>query len=178
MDGWEEWTRRGAHLVVTVATILGPGMASAPAEAGDAAATPARLHQNEDRAAVAQAIRGAARRLEDPRCQALLTSFTDGAGRSLRQALAAEGLAAAGSLDRIYFYDGSAADCGERRLAYTTPGSRVVFVCGDRFRTAWQQNPAYAEGAIIHEALHTLGLGENPPNWQQITDRVLDACRH
>jgi hypothetical protein len=43
-------------------------------------------------------------------------------------------------------------------------------------RTA--SEPAYGEAAIIHETHHSLGLGENPPTWQEITARVLDACRH
>jgi len=30
---------------------------------------------------------------------------------------------------------------------------------------------------FIHEMLHTLGLGENPPSTQEITGRVLLQCR-
>jgi hypothetical protein len=29
---------------------------------------------------------------------------------------------------------------------------------------------------IIHHALHSLGLGENPPDPDEITTRVLDRC--
>jgi len=29
---------------------------------------------------------------------------------------------------------------------------------------------------MIHEALHTLGLGENPPTSAEITERVLARC--
>jgi hypothetical protein len=177
MDEWEGWTRRRALLAVTVAMVLAPGTTPASAETSHPAAGSARLRRDEDRVVLAQAIEGAARRLSDPRCQALLGTFADRMGRPLREALEAEGLTPAGYLDRIYFYDGSAADCRERRLAYTAPGSRAVFVCGDRFRRTWHENAAYAEGAIIHEALHTLGLGENPPTWRQITERVRDACR-
>ncbi len=35
-----------------------------------------------------------------------------------------------------------------------------------------------AEVAVVHEALHCLGLGENPPTWQEINDRIQAACRH
>jgi hypothetical protein len=176
MRGWEGSTPRGAYLVAALAMTLAPGMDGASAEA--TATTAVRLQRAEERIAVVQAIRGAAHRLDDPRCQALLTSFTDAAERSLREVLDAQGLSASDYLSRIFFYDGSASDCRQRRLAYTAAGSRVVFVCADRFRKVSQQSPAYAEGAIIHEALHTLGFGENPPTWEEITARVLDACRH
>jgi len=127
--------------------------------------------------AVVEAIRGAARRLAGARCRALLDTFTDADGRSLNQVLDGEGLAAADFLGRLFFYDGAASHCGDRHLAYTGPRSRVVFVCGRTFRGLWQQNPDQAEAAIIHETLHCLGLGENPPSWDEITERVRDACR-
>jgi hypothetical protein len=167
-----------AFAVLALAVVVGARPDTASAEASDTAANGARLRHSLDRAAVTQAIRGAARRLEDPRCQALLTTFADAAGRPLREALDAEGVAAPDYVGGIYFYDGTASGCGQRRLAYTAPGSRVVFVCGNRFWTAWRENPAYAECAIIHEALHSLGLGENPPTWEEITARVLQSCRH
>jgi hypothetical protein len=34
-----------------------------------------------------------------------------------------------------------------------------------------------AQAIVIHEALHTLGLGENPPSSAEITARVLASCR-
>ena len=39
------------------------------------------------------------------------------------------------------------------------------------------KNPTLAEAMVIHEMLHTLGLGENPPTTFEITDRVLSRCR-
>ena len=32
------------------------------------------------------------------------------------------------------------------------------------------------EVILIHETLHTLGLGENPPSSREITSRVLARC--
>ncbi len=61
-------------------------------------------------------------------------------------------------------------------LAFTSPGSRVVRVCGDRFRPLPQREPRQAEAVVIHEMLHTLGLGEEPPSPEQITARVRQAC--
>jgi hypothetical protein len=179
MDGSRRQIRPGTVALAT-ALVLAPaiGMGSPAIEAADPAAASARLRHPEERVAVIQGIQGAARRLADPGCQEVLTRFTDAGGRSLRDALDGEGLSAADHLGRLFFYDGSTSLCGGRRLAYTERSSHVVYVCGRRFRTVLRQNPAYAEAAIIHEALHTLGLGEDPPTWEEITARVLDACRH
>src|SRR5262245_9045980 len=61
-------------------------------------------------------------------------------------------------------------------LAATEPGSRVVFVCPVAFARAAASNPDLAEATVIHEMLHTLGLGENPPSSREITARVLSRC--
>jgi hypothetical protein len=176
MHASERKIRRGASLVAALVVFLAPRTDAAHAEA-DSALASVRLRHPKDRVLVVEAIRGAARRLGYPRCQALFTTFTDRKGRPLREALDSEGLAPVDQLGRIFFYDGSASGCASRQLAYTEPGSHVVFVCGDRFRSLAQQNPTYLEAAIIHESLHTLGLGENPPSWEEITARVLEACR-
>ena len=77
----------------------------------------------------------------------------------------------------VVFTDGlTRGTCQGEQYAYTTPGNRVVFVCVSRFTTGWRNNPAYAEASLIHEVLHTLGLGENPPSSSEITDRVRNAC--
>ena len=40
-------------------------------------------------------------------------------------------------------------------------------------RGAWR---GALEATLIHEALHTLGLGENPPTSREITSRVVSRC--
>jgi hypothetical protein len=55
-------------------------------------------------------------------------------------------------------------------------GSRVVTICGREFAKEWRERPHIAYATIIHEALHTLGLGENPPTAQVITQQVLRKC--
>ena len=177
MHGRQEGKRRGAPLLAAVAMVFATAWDASSAETSRGAAPLARLRDSRDRSALAQAIEGAGRRLGQARCRHLLTTFVDAAGRPLNEALDAQGLAPSDYLSRIFFYDGSASGCAQRRLAYTEPGSRAVFVCGPRFWTVWRENPAYAECAVIHEALHSLGLGENPPSWEEITARVLDACR-
>ncbi len=156
---------------------LGAVTGAARAEAAEATVANARLRQALDRAMLAEAIRGAARRLGDPRCQELLDDLRDRSRRPLREALDAEGLTAPEFLGRLYFYDGTESGCGARRLAYTQARSRVVYVCGSRFREVYQRNTTLAEVAVVHEALHCLGLGENPPTWQEINSWIEAACR-
>lgn len=138
----------------------------------------ARLSQGRDRFAVSQAVRGAHRRLGDPRCQAVLSDFKEPSGRTLQEVLDAEGVTAQAHLNRLFFYEGTPAS-GCRLpgvLAFTQPGSRVVYVCTSWFREAFAINPAKAEAVIIHESLHALGLGENPPSSHEITARVVERC--
>jgi len=53
---------------------------------------------------------------------------------------------------------------------------RPVFVCPN-FRKEAERDPWSAENWIIHEMLHTLGLGENPPSSREITQRVNERCQ-
>lgn len=170
-------TGRRARTLLPAILALGASLGVARADGNEAIVVNARLRQPRDRAFLTEAIRGAARRLGDPRCQELLGDLRDRSRRPLREALDAEGLGAPEFLGRLYFYDGTESGCGARRLAYTVPGSRVVYVCCNRFRDVYQQNTTQAEVAVVHEALHCLGLGENPPTWQEINARVEAACR-
>jgi hypothetical protein len=131
-------------------------------------------------AAVRSAAEGAARRLGRPRCQGLLGEFVDAQGNTLLANLDARGLTAEAQLQSIRFEDGvSRPLCDKTGIhAVTRPGSSVVYVCGAAFLTAHRRNAYLAETYLIHELLHTLGLGENPPTSQQITDRVSAACRN
>jgi hypothetical protein len=61
-------------------------------------------------------------------------------------------------------------------LAFTTVGADHVFVCGPRFRETWKARPYFAELNVIHEMLHTLGLGENPPSSRAIDNIVRSYC--
>jgi hypothetical protein len=120
----------------------------------------------------------AARRLSDSRCQDILGDFTDESGRTLRANLHDLGQSMPGYLGLVLFYDGSTTEpcADERVLAWTSPGGRAVRVCPRQF-AYWQRvNPGYAASIVIHEALHTLGLGESPPAPAAITARVIERC--
>lgn len=172
MDGWERGNRRSRRVAIAAAILA---LLSAGATAGDNAPN-VRLVHIVQRSAVARAVGGAARRLGHTECQTLLDEFADGSGRPLRASLEASGLGATEYLGSVLFYDASPRLCGTSALAVTTPGIRVVFVCGARFVRQMSSDSGHAEAAIIHEAFHSLGLGENPPSSDYITDRVLDRC--
>jgi hypothetical protein len=136
----------------------------------------ARLTLAAHRYALARAIRGAADQLVDESCQALLDEFADGSGQSLRSVLAAHGLAVSEYVTQVFFYDAPESACRAANLAITKPGSRAIFVCGARFQREMSRNSRNAEAIVIHEWLHSLGLGENPPSSDYITTRVRARC--
>jgi hypothetical protein len=128
--------------------------------------------------ALLAAVMGARRRLEQPECQRLFSEFSDASGRPLQDALDALGQTGSGYLGLVVFADASARPhCNAGgSFAFTTPGSRVVYVCGAQLKDAVDQNLAKAEAVVIHEMLHSLGLGENPPTSSEITARVSARC--
>jgi hypothetical protein len=137
-----------------------------------------RLEDPKDGIAVSDAIRGALQRLEDARCRAVFGDFETVPGRSLQKALEDRRETPRGRLERVLFEDGSRRQgCkGPSPAAFTVPGTLVVYVCGRTFRAASERSRAFADAAIIHELLHTLGLGEDPPTSKEITDTVLARC--
>ena len=163
--------RIGRALLAAAALVLGP----ATSRAGDNASNVRLVHVVE-RATVARALEGAARTLGQGECQAILDEFTDGSGRPLRAALEAFGVSAPEYLGQVFFYDAPPSACRTSALAVTQPGSRAILVCGSRFVRQMTGNPRHAEAILIHEALHSLGLGENPPSSDYITERVRARC--
>ena len=80
-------------------------------------------------------------------------------------------------LSRLTFREAFDRRCQDSvTLAFTYLESREVFVCGTQFWQAYQRNPSRVEALIIHEMMHTLGLGENPPSSLEISARVLKRC--
>jgi hypothetical protein len=128
---------------------------------------------------VERAVAGARRRLTNPGCQAVLNDFVDGDKHKLTERVTSTGRRAAEYLDDLYFVEGnvSAACLKDRtRLAFTSPGSRVIYMCDSRFVPYASRNATGADLLVIHEFLHALGLGENPPTSVDITDRVRARC--
>jgi len=132
-----------------------------------------------DVGAVKAALAGARRRLESGSCQILFTEFAGGDGRPLAASLEGLGQTGASYLSLLSFYNGDGAPrCQDSLLpisAFTVPGSRVIHVC-PRFAGIQRRDSREAEATLIHEALHSLGLGENPPSSRHIRARVLALC--
>ena len=115
--------------------------------------------------AVRRAVEGAAARLARPSCQDLFADFTDAVGQRLSTTLAARGKSPVDAFGVLRFVDDRAApQCrAGTTLAFTQTGSPLIRVCGLQFRTRFLQNRTTTEIIVIHEFLHALGLGENPP---------------
>ena len=135
------------------------------------------LH-NEVAQAVKRALAGADRLLAEPACQEVLTDFRDASARTLKEVLDGNDVSPRAYLRWIVFSNGRGlkACSSKATLAVTAPGSRVVFICPTAFVEAVAGNPEHAEATLIHEMLHSLGLGENPPRSSEITERVLSRC--
>jgi len=130
-----------------------------------------------DARAINTARAGALKRLESDDCRKVFADFTDTEGRTLQQNLEGWGASPAEYIALIPFVDGSSqALCRRTKTALVaTPGVRRVFVC-PTFAKVQLQQPGVAESMVIHEILHTLGLGEAPqpgaPTSIEITQRV------
>jgi hypothetical protein len=124
-----------------------------------------------------EALDQARRLLGEPRCRSVLTQFADREGHALADRLNTVGVEAQAYLTMIVFIDDTRhRSCVEGVIGFTRPGSRVVHLCLDELKRTWLQNPTHVVAAFIHEMLHTLGLGENPPPTLEITRRVLQQC--
>jgi hypothetical protein len=130
------------------------------------------------KAAVTRAFAIALEQLGRTRCLQVFSEFNDGTGRSLTENLEALNLTASRQLTSIRVADGAhektCADPGV--LAFTHPGASTIYVCGHRFAALTRMNPRLAAALILHEQLHSLGLGENPPESREITGSVLRSC--
>jgi hypothetical protein len=111
-------------------------------------------------------------------CLRLFSDFHDAKGRTLQESLDTVGRTGASYLQWMVFFDGY----GKRRceetstLASTSPNSRIIYLCSPQFLAKVRSQPGLASTLIIHEELHSLGLGEDPPTSKQITARVIERC--
>jgi hypothetical protein len=128
---------------------------------------------------VRRAVNDAARRLQQPDCRRVLTDFTDQSGNLLSANLSRLAMTPAEFVERaLLFVDaGEEGPClSDSRAAFTAPGSRVIYVCTSRLILRGSGPNAKMGLVIIHEALHALGLGENPPPSAQISQQVTRRC--
>jgi hypothetical protein len=168
---------KAAAIAAAIVAIAG----GAPALGGELTTTaPAdgvRLRGRWFEAPVRRAVQGAGQRLSDPACAAVLGDFRDRDGRPLAARLGALSLAPVDYARLVLFYDGSSdAPCRRPRVyAFTAPGSRVVRAC-PRLGSLAAVRPDEAEAVVIHELLHTLGLGDDRASSAWITAAVERRC--
>jgi hypothetical protein len=179
VGGFGRWTG-GLCLLSIIATIAAGTSASADVVGTEQRAPRVRIPDGVTAAALRRAIEQARRRLESPSCRELLSDFTDGSGRTLQAVLAEAGQSPEQYVQELFFYDGAShrrCRTGGAR-AVTVPGSRVVLVCTQEFvRThVSRRNRGNYEFVVIHEMLHSLGLGEDPPSSSEINARVRARC--
>lgn len=138
--------------VAALASLVTPCMAVAAQEPRAPGPGPQTCAVRTSNAVMALSVRRALTRalsvLATAQCQGIFQEFSDQAGRPL---------------SRYTF-------------AVTQPGSRIVLVCTTQFTKLSGRKPRLAAAVLIHEQLHALGLGENPPTSSEITARVLMRC--
>ena len=153
-----------------------PVHAGAP-EGGHVATTPPRPALEDTVPDLKLARQGARERLGDTRCRAVLADFRSVTGHRLDEVLAARGRTAQEQLDLLAFESGLGRYVCARpaTMAATRIHSSVVSIC---LRPFTLLPPKEQEAVLIHEMLHSLGLGENPPESVAITAQVLKRCGH
>lgn len=127
---------------------------------------------------VERAVRGAAARLRRQDCLRILDDFPELEGRLSASLRSSTVPADEYLITRLWFVDGSdERDCRKASApaAFTAAGHKVIRICTAPFGRLRQDSTA-AEMLIIHEFLHTLGLGEDPPSSREITRRVTKRC--
>jgi hypothetical protein len=170
---------RARHAIFAFLLVSAPAFARHIAPVDPATDLRVYLPGSADVAAVSRALAGARRRLAAPTCQELFWEFQGSDGRPLTAALETLGQTGASYLGFLSFYNGDgAAPCYNRQLpilAFTVQGSRVIYIC-PQFAGMFRRDRLEAEAALIHEALHSLGLGENPPSSRSIQERIIRRC--
>jgi hypothetical protein len=164
------WRHRILACALLTGTLTGEVSAQTPVVFG--------FLEGESHAYARRAVEGAAARLGRSGCQALFRDFSDVSGQPLSITLTARGKTPVEAFAQLRFVeDRDAPQCvGGATLAFTQIGSRVVRVCGRQFKDRFLGNRTTTEIIMIHEFLHTLGLGENPPTSQAITEQVALRC--
>jgi hypothetical protein len=123
------------------------------------------------------AIAAAESQLAEARCETIFADFRDRSGEPLRASLDRLGVSGGVFLLSLEYVNGEHLPlCSPGVLAGTRTGSRTVYLCGSRFASVERRNPRLGAALILHEALHALGLSENPPTSLQITAGILERC--
>lgn len=163
--------RRMAAVVAALLAWPGPAVA--------AKKTPVGARNYADglgRAWVQSAVESAVPKLHEASCRRLFEDFSDRDGIPLARKLQDLGVTPEEYLTRwIWFMEGNQQpQCRDRNItAFTETGARVIYVCSSRIAA---NHISDGDIIVIHEMLHSLGLGENPPSAKEISERVIARC--
>ena len=130
-----------------------------------------------DESTVRRALDLALAMLASPGCSTVYSEFRLPDGRTPRHELERMGIGPEELLESLVFTDGSReAVCRRGQAVMTaTPGRALIYVCPG-FAEFQLRSARKSAAVIIHESLHALGLGENPPSSHDITRRVERSC--
>jgi len=130
-----------------------------------------------DEGTVRRALDLALAMVESPDCSQVYGEFQRPDGRTPKDELERMGIGPELFLESLVFTDGSRnPGCRQGGAVMTgTPGSALIFVCPS-FAAFQIGYPRRSAATVIHESLHALGLGENPPSSNEITRRVERRC--
>jgi hypothetical protein len=158
--------------------VLTAGVATDAAQQ-DAFDTTVHLGSRFESQVIRAAARGAHRALQQEKCQRILQELNDTDGRKLQERLEDGRQTAPQYFERLLFRSGEHLPSCAREgvLAVTTVGGRVIYACPALMST-WLRSPRLAQAILIHEMLHTLGMGENEafPSSARITSYVERRC--
>lgn len=168
------------HRITAAAAAAVALLAANEAGSTELTSPPGRVHlsNGRHRLHLRLVVDRAAKRLAKPACAAVINEFKNTSGEPLGARLEIWGGDPAAAFASQFYRDGEFHQTCARRpvLAFTTPGNPNIYVCSERFFQASLADPWYAEIVLIHEFLHTLGLGENPPTSRAITEAVRRHC--
>jgi hypothetical protein len=130
-----------------------------------------------DEGTVRSALDLALAMLASPGCAGIYSEFRRPDGRTPQDELERMGIGPEEFLESLVFTDGSReVVCRKGRAVMTaTPDRALIYVCPG-FARFQIDSPRRAAAVVIHESLHALGLGENPPSSGEITRRVERRC--
>jgi hypothetical protein len=111
-------------------------------------------------------------------CRALYDDFRDASGETLAEALRRTDTTPSEHLLRLRWLNGvSHPGCRNRNVFLVARvGNPEIYVCPEQFTAFALREPLGAAGLLLHEQLHALGLGEDPPPSEEISRMVFARC--
>jgi len=164
-----------AALPIVLAVTAAPATPAAPAPASGDGLPPFPMFTA---GMVKRSLARALVELEAADCQALFRDFSDRDGRTLETKLRLQGTSPGQHLRRLRWLNGIRQPrCQDPAvLLVTRVGEERIYVCPQQFTALAEREPTKAAGLMLHEQLHALGLGEDPPTSAEISHQVWSRC--